>query len=76
MLLRKLIVFIMNILIAIQQKHIHYFEGGNAMRDYYDDPIFEDDLAGMEDFDYSEDDADEELYEEYIDEYGDRYRFF
>ena len=46
------------------------------MKDYYDDPIFEDDLAGMEDYDNSEDDADEELYEEYIDEFGDRYRFF
>ena len=47
-----------------------------AVRDYYDDPVFEEDLDAMEDYEISDDDADEELYEEYVDEYGDRYRFF
>ena len=46
------------------------------MKDYFDDPIYEDDLAGMEDFQFPEDDLDEELYEDYIDDPGDKFHFF
>lgn len=46
------------------------------MKDYFDEPIFEDDLAGIEEFGFPENDPDEELYEDYIDDHREKFRFF
>ena len=47
-----------------------------TVKDFFDDPIFEDDLVDMEEFDLVEDDGDEELYEDYIDDHREKFRFF
>ncbi len=46
------------------------------MKNLFGSPFYEDDLAGMEEYDMLAEDIDEELYEEYIDEYGDKRDFF
>lgn len=46
------------------------------MSGFFGNPIYEDDLAGMEEYDMLAEEIDEELYEEYIDEYDERADYF
>ena len=42
----------------------------------FDYPIYRDEFGGMEEYDMLAEDNDEELYEEYIDEFNERYDLF
>ena len=46
------------------------------MNDYFESPLYEDEFAGMEDYEMLTEDIDEDLYEEYIDRYDERSDFF